>query len=229
VRACTLLRSIGLTHEVRLEVDPDFALGEAWPAVRVRQGMQIFAAVHDGPEIAEELRTELKRHRADDAEVRALWCRLAREQGPEAVPRVVWAACAQLVARRRDQPRGLWDPRLEEVATLTAIVATHWAAMGAPLPAEPGAESWGQCAQRLRAASPAAGLVAWELARLADWRQPTAFALRAGAQRAAAVCDVVVAHAMAIAARTRNADIAACYRALAADCAAVVAAAAALR
>src|SRR5690242_18917969 len=98
-------------YEVRLEVDPDFVLAEAWPSVRVRQSMQILAVVHDGPEIADDLRTELGRQRAEDAEVRALWCRLAAAKGLEAVPRVVWAACAQLVARRRDQPHALWDPR----------------------------------------------------------------------------------------------------------------------
>jgi hypothetical protein len=140
----------------------------------------------------------------------------------------VWAACAQLVARWRDQPHGLWDPRLDEVAVTTAIVATHWSRMGAPLEPDAGAESWGQRAWRLRQSSPAAGTAARELGAIADWRMPPALALRAGAQRAAAVCELVAAHALAVAARTRDADMAARYRAFAADCAAVVAAAAAL-
>ena len=215
-----------MSYEVRLEVDPDFVLAEAWPAARVRQSLRVLAAVHDGPEIGEDLRTELGRCRADDAAVRNLWCRLAAAAGPQAVPRVVWAACAQLVARWRDRPHGLWDPRLEEVAVLTAIVATHWARMGAPLEPAARAESWGQRAQHLREASP--GPAVWELTAISDWHMPPALALRAGAQRAAAVCDLVAAHALAVAACTRHAHMAARYRAFAADCAAVVAAAAAM-
>jgi hypothetical protein len=228
VRACELLQSAGFNYEVQLEVDPDFVLADAWPVVRVRQSMQILAAVHDGPAIVDGLRTELGRCRADDAAVRTLWCRLAEVAGPEAVPRVVWAACAQLVARWRDRPHGLWDPRLEEVAVTTAIVAKHWSCMGAPLEPDAGAESWGQRAQRLRQSPDAVRRAAWELDAIASWRAPPALALRAGAQRAAAVCELVAAHALAVAARTHDADMAARYRSFAADCSAVVAAAASL-
>jgi hypothetical protein len=138
------------------------------------------------------------------------------------VPRVVWAAGAQLVARWRDQPDGLWDPRLVEVATLAGVVAEHWKRMGVPLESSPGDETWAGRAQRLAGTEDAYRTVG-------HWLEPTGLAMRAATQRAAAVCAAVAAHANTVAGRTRNVAMATRYRAFAADCAAVVAAAAAMR
>lgn len=125
-------------------------------------------------------------------------------------------AAEQLVLAGRGGGGAVWDPRLEEVATLVAAALR-------PLRSAERAIGPATGPATVPASGAATGDVEWAWQELGGRQAPLLVAWHVANLRIAAVCTEVAGHARTVAGRAADPAIAARYRRLAADCAALAA------